>query len=157
MPEQKYIAPEIIRPTTVNLVMAFDFGSQKMGIAVGNPMIESINPLDLFPMRDGIPDWEKLHHIIKQWQPDIFLVGLPLNMDDTESELSLRARKFARRLRHQTQIFTTMIDERLSTRQARERLKHLQQNGQAKRVKADSLAACILIQNWYENGDGIIP
>lgn len=154
---EKYHPPVILAPTEVKLVMAFDFGSQKMGMAVGNPFIESINPLALFPMRDGIPHWENLHKIIQQWQPDLFLVGLPLNMDDSESELSLRARKFARRLRHQTQIYTLMIDERLSTRQARERLKHLQNQGQGKRIKTDSMAACILIQHWYDQVDGIVP
>ncbi|MDO4222686.1 MAG: Holliday junction resolvase RuvX [Acinetobacter sp.] len=131
--------------------MAFDFGTQKMGMAVGNCFIESINPLALFPMKDGIPQWEQLHKIIQQWQPQLFLVGLPLNMDDSESELSLRARKFARRLRHQTQVQTLMLDERLSTRQAREKLKNLQAQGQAKRVQADSLAACIFLQHWYDD------
>lgn len=52
----------------------------------------------------------------------MFIVGLPLNMDDSESELSTRARKFARRLRHQTNIETWMVDERLTTREAREEL-----------------------------------
>ena len=60
--------------------------------------------------------------IVKEWQPDLFIVGLPLNMDDSESELSTRARKFARRLRHQTNIETWMVDERLTTREAREEL-----------------------------------
>lgn len=155
MPEQNN--PHYPAPTQINLIMAFDFGSQKMGMAVGNPLIENVNPLDTFPMRDGIPDWNQLLKIIQQWQPDLCLVGLPLNMDDSESELSLRARKFARRLRHHSNIYTLMVDERLTTRQAREKLKNFQQNGQAKRVKTDSMAACIFIQHWYENAEGVLP
>ena len=93
------------------MIMAFDFGTQKMGMAVGQSMIESASPLALFPMKDGIPDWNQLLKIIKQHQPTLFLVGLPLNMDDTESELSARSRKFARRLRHQTNI-ETLIDRK---------------------------------------------
>ena len=86
--------PEISTP---QLIMAFDFGTQKMGMAVGQSLIESASPLALFPMKDGIPNWDELLKIIKQHQPNLFLVGLPLNMDDTESELSTRSRKFARR------------------------------------------------------------
>lgn len=137
--------------------MAFDFGTQKMGIAVGQHLIGSTNPLALFPMKDGIPNWELLLRIVKEWQPNLFLVGLPLNMDDTESELSKRARKFARRLRHQTNIETWMIDERLSTREARDSLIKYQANGQAKRVSADSLAASLLLESWYQHPQGIQP
>ncbi|MFB2537904.1 MULTISPECIES: Holliday junction resolvase RuvX [unclassified Acinetobacter] len=130
-------------------VMAFDFGTQKMGVAVGQKSIHSSQALALFPMQDGIPHWENLFKIIHTWQPDLFLVGLPLNMDDSESELSLRARKFARRLRHQGNIATFMVDERLSTREARDRLDDYQAQGMAKKIAADSIAASILLENWY--------
>ncbi|OTG85717.1 Holliday junction resolvase RuvX [Acinetobacter sp. ANC 4558] len=139
------------------MVMAFDFGTQKMGMAVGQSLIESAHPLALFPMRDGIPHWEELLKIVKQHQPDLFLVGLPLNMDDSESELSTRARKFARRLRHQTHIETFMVDERLTTREARDELEHYQTQGRGKKVSADSLAAALLIESWYRFPNGISP
>lgn len=103
-----------------------------MGMAVGQALIESATPLALFPMKDGIPQWENLLKIIKQHQPQLFLVGLPLNMDDSESELSTRARKFARRLRHQSNINTLMVDERLTTREARDELDHYQAQGRGK-------------------------
>ena len=143
-------------PEAITL-MAFDFGTQKMGIAVGQSLIESATPLALFPMQDGIPHWDELLKIVKTHQPTLFLVGLPLNMDDTESELSTRARKFARRLRHQTNIETWMVDERLTTREARDTLEHYQSKGQAKRLSADSLAAAILIENWYQSPQGLTP
>ncbi|MEF9956105.1 MAG: Holliday junction resolvase RuvX [Acinetobacter sp.] len=138
-------------------IMAFDFGTQKMGIATGQSTIESANPLPLFAMKDGIPDWNQLLKLVKEWQPNVFLVGLPLNMDDSESELSARARKFARRLRHQTNIETWMVDERLSTREAREQLAFYQEQGRAKRLSADSFAAALLIQSWYRDPVGITP
>ena len=68
---------------SMQMIMAFDFGTQKMGMAVGQSTIESANPLALFPMKDGIPDWNQLLKIVKEWQPNLFLVGLPLNMDDS--------------------------------------------------------------------------
>ena len=138
-------------------IMAFDFGTQKMGMAFGQSSIESATPLALFSMKDGIPDWAQLLKLVKQWQPNVFLVGLPLNMDDSESELSARARKFARRLRHQTNIETWMVDERLTTREAREELGFYQEQGRAKKLSADSFAAALLIQSWYRNPVGLTP
>lgn len=142
---------------TPNMIMAFDFGTQKMGMAVGQSMIESANPLALFPMKDGIPNWDELLKIIRQYQPNLFLVGLPLNMDDTESELSARSRKFARRLRHQTNIETLMVDERLTTREARGELEHYQAQGRGKKLAADSIAAALFIESWYRNPEGLTP
>ena len=139
------------------MIMAFDCGTQKTGIAVGQALIESANPLPLFPMKDGIPNWDNLLKIVKQYQPDLFIVGLPLNMDDSESELSTRARKFARRLRHQTNIETLMVDERLTTREARDELDHYQAQGRAKNLSADSLAAALFIESWYRNPVGLKP
>lgn len=146
--------PDLKQP---QLIMAFDFGTQKTGMAVGASMIESAMPLALFPMKDGIPNWDELLKIVKQHQPNLFLVGLPLNMDDSESELSARARKFARRLRHQTNIETWMVDERLTTREARDELDHYKAQGRGKKVSADSIAATLFIESWYRHPEGITP
>ena len=146
--------PDVNAPQTI---MAFDFGTQKMGMSVGQSLIASANPLPLFPMNDGIPNWDELLKIVKSHQPNLFLVGLPLNMDDSESELSTRARKFARRLRHQTNIETWMVDERLTTREARDELDHYQAQGRGKKLSADSIAAALLIESWYRHPAGITP
>lgn len=146
--------PDLSAP---QMIMAFDFGTQKMGMAIGQSLIESANPLALFPMKEGIPNWDELLKIVKQYQPTLFLVGLPLNMDDTESELSTRARKFARRLRHQTNIETLMVDERLTTREARDELDHYQAQGRGKKLSADSIAAALFIESWYRNPEGLTP
>ncbi|WP_445114816.1 Holliday junction resolvase RuvX [Acinetobacter sp. WZC-1] len=137
------------------LIMSFDFGTQKMGMAIGSALIESATPLALFPMKDGIPDWTALLNIISQHQPNLFLVGLPLNMDGSESELSARSRKFARRLQHQTQIETWMVDERLTTREARHALDQYQAEGRARKLAADSIAAALLISSWYRHPEGL--
>ena len=151
--------PDLTQPQSVSpqLIMAFDFGTQKTGMAVGSSLIESATPLPLFPMKDGIPNWDNLLKLVKQHQPNVFLVGLPLNMDDSESELSARARKFARRLRHQTNIETWMVDERLTTSEARDELDHYQAQGRGKNLSADSLAAALFIESWYRNPEGVTP
>lgn len=146
--------PETSSP---QLIMAFDFGTQKMGMAVGSSLIESATPLPLFPMKDGIPHWDNLLKIVQQHQPNLFLVGLPLNMDGSESELSTRARKFARRLRHQTNVHTHMVDERLTTREARDELEQYQAQGRGKKLSADSLAAALFIESWYRHPEGLTP
>ena len=157
MPDLTQPQPALPQLAHPQLIMAFDFGTQKTGMAVGSSLIESANPLPLFPMKDGIPNWDNLLKIVKQHQPNIFLVGLPLNMDDSESELSARARKFARRLRHQTNIETFMVDERLTTREARDELSHYEAQGRGKILSADSLAAALFIESWYRNPQGLKP
>lgn len=149
--------PDAAASRPAQMLMAFDFGTQKMGIAVGQAQIESAQPLNLFAMQDGIPAWDALLKIIREWQPDLCLVGLPLNMDDSESDLSARARKFARRLRHQTNIPTFMVDERLSTREARQTLQHYHEQGRGKKLNADSLAAALLLEAWYREPVGVTP
>ena len=146
-----------LQHTSPQLIMAFDFGTQKTGMAVGSSLIESATPLALFPMKDGIPHWDELLKIVKQHQPTLFLVGLPLNMDDSESELSARARKSARRLRHQTNIETWMVDERLTTREARDELDYYQAQGRGKKISADSVAAALFIESWYRHPEGMTP
>jgi putative holliday junction resolvase len=138
-------------------VMAFDFGTQKMGIAVGQALTGTATPLSLFAMRDGIPDWVALLKLIADWQPELCLVGLPLNMDDSESELSARARKFARRLRHQTHLPVMMIDERLSTRDAREAVAQIGQRRRGKMPSADAMAAVMLAESWFRDPQGVSP
>ncbi len=147
-------APQTSSPQTV---MGFDFGTQKMGMACGNSLSGTAQPLAIFPMRDGIPDWDKLTKLIAQWQPNLCVVGLPLNMDDSESELSLRARKFARRLRHRLNIPVWMVDERLTTREARHSLLTYQQQGHGKKTSADSLAASMLVESWFREATGVQP
>lgn len=129
-------------------IMAFDFGTQKWAWQLVSLQLK-VPILPLFVMKDGIPNWDQLLKIVKEWQPDLFLVGLPLNMDDSESELSTRARKFARRLRHQTNIETLMVDERLTTREAREELGFYQEQGRAKSYRL------IVLQQPYSFKVGI--
>lgn len=138
-------------------VVGFDFGTQKMGMACGNSLSGTAQPLAIFPMRDGIPDWDKLEKLIAEWKPNVCVVGLPLNMDDSESELSARARKFARRLRHRLNIPVWMVDERLTTREARNSLLSYQQQGHGKKTNADSLAATMLIESWFREASGVQP
>jgi len=100
-------------------VIAFDFGLRHIGVAAGQTVTASASPLITLKARDGKPDWQALLDVVRPWRPQTLIVGLPLNMDDTESEMSERARDFAAALERRTGIPTVLVDERLTTREAR--------------------------------------
>ena len=98
-----------------DLVMGFDFGTKKIGIAVGQGLTGSATPIAIITARDGIPKWQEIEALIITWAPKLLVVGLPLNMDDSSSPISLRAEKFARRLTGRFNIPHQTVDERLSS------------------------------------------
>ena len=120
--------------------LGFDYGTQKIGIAVGQTVTSTASALRVIPARDGIPDWRVIEKIIQEWKPDILVVGLPLNMDGTESDISKRARTFANRLTGRFSVPSVMVDERLSTREARAQAEQSEQ--------VDAIAARIILESW---------
>ncbi|KAF0810939.1 endonuclease, Holliday junction resolvase [Alcanivorax sp. S71-1-4] len=133
-------------------LLAFDFGTRKIGLASGQSLTGTGSPLPALPCREGIPDWEQVQRLLAEWQPDLLLVGLPLNMDGTDSDLSQRARRFAGRLKGRFGKPVQLIDERLSTREARDRLGDRYRGGSDPRV--DSMAAVLLIESFFNDGAG---
>ena len=74
-------------------VLAFDFGTKSIGCAVGQSITGTAQSLPAFKAQDGIPNWDAIGKTIKEWQPARIVVGLPLNMDGTEQELTLTRQK----------------------------------------------------------------
>ena len=72
-------------------VIAIDYGLRNMGVAVGNTLSCTAQPLAVIGARDGVPEWETLATLIAEWQPARVIVGHPINMDGSESEISQRA------------------------------------------------------------------
>lgn len=101
-------------------VLAFDFGLRHIGVAAGQTVTGTASPLTTLRARDGKPDWPELAKLVADWSPARLLVGLPLNMDGTESEMCERARRFAAELERRTGLPTELVDERLTTREANE-------------------------------------
>ncbi len=129
--------------------MAFDYGTRQIGVAVGQTLTGSAEPLVNLRARDGIPDWDQIGKLIKEWKPDILIVGLPLNMDGSDSEMSARASKFARRLEGRFQLPAQCIDERLSTFEAKQQLRDQRRTpGSYRDNPVDSLAAALLLETW---------
>jgi putative Holliday junction resolvase len=132
-------------------VLAFDFGLVQIGVAVGNTLLRSTQPLAILRAREGIPDWQALEQLVMDWQPDLLLVGDPLNMDGSDSELCERARKFARRLHGRLGLPVTMVDERLTSFEAKQVSREQGHRGDYKRRPIDSQAAELVLQSWLND------
>ena len=68
--------------------LAIDFGLRKMGIAIGNNISKSAQPLVVIKAQDGVPDWDRLTSLVAEWRPDIVIVGDPINMDGSNGQMS---------------------------------------------------------------------
>ncbi len=133
---------------THTVLLGFDFGLKRIGVAVGQTITQTARPLTTLSAIQGEPQWTQLDNLVKTWQPDGLVVGIPLNMDGTEQPLSHAARCFGQQLHERFQLPIYEMDERLSTKDARERVfaqggyKALQQK------QIDSVAAQLILQNW---------
>jgi putative Holliday junction resolvase len=137
--------------STAQTVMGFDFGTKSIGIATGNSLTGSATPLVAIKAQDGIPNWDQIEVLLKEWQPDRLIIGLPLNMDGTEQELTQRARKFGNRLNGRFGYPIEFQDERLTTTDAKARL--FEKGGYKALAKGavDNASAALIIESWFES------
>lgn len=133
-------------------VLAFDFGTKRIGVAFGQSLTGTAQPLGIVPANDGVPDWQRLEALVAEWKPDAFVVGLPWNMDDSESDLLLRARKFGQRLEGRLHKPCYGIDERLSSFEARGELLRGESS-----AAVDSLAARLILEAWFSGLPALTP
>ena len=129
-------------------VMAFDFGLRQIGVAIGNCLLGTTQPLAIVRAKEGQPEWHVLEGLVKEWHPDVLVVGDPLNMDGSDSELSEKARKFSRRLHGRLGLEVMMTDERLSSFEAKQNSREQGHRGNYKRQPIDSLAAELILRTW---------
>ncbi|BAU71990.1 Holliday junction resolvase RuvX [Metapseudomonas furukawaii] len=132
----------------LRLLLGFDYGTRQIGVAVGQAITGQARELKVLKAQNGVPDWQQVEALIREWQPDAIVVGLPLNMDGTPSEMSARAEKFARRLNGRFNLPVFTHDERLTTFEAKgQRLAQGQRDGYRERP-VDALAAALLLEGW---------
>lgn len=132
-------------------VIAFDFGTQSIGVAVGQRLLGTGTELAPLRAKEGIPHWQQIAVLIETWQPELVLVGLPLNMDGSEGEITRRARKFGKRIHGRFGLALAFVDERLSTREAKQVARARGQNGSYKDKPVDSIAARLLLESWWRD------
>ncbi len=129
-------------------ILGFDFGTFSIGIAVGQSITGTASPLAALKAKDGQPDWDQLGSIIKEWQPSLLVVGLPLNMDGTEQLITTKAKKFANRLHGRFGLPVVMQDERLTTVAAKEELFARGGYKQLQKDKVDSASAQLILEDY---------
>ncbi len=140
-------------PGSEDTVLAFDFGLRQIGVAVGSISRRSSQALTVLNAKEGQPQWQEVEALVSEWQPAILVVGEPLNMDGSDSELAERARKFARRLHGRLGLPFEMADERLSSFEAKQQLAEQGHRGDYKKAPADSQAAALILDTWLAERD----
>ncbi len=133
-------------------LLGFDFGQRRIGVAIGNPLTAQARPLTAVAGGER-PDWDAIGTLIEEWQPQALVVGLPLRMDGTRSDISEAATRFANRLHGRLGLPVHMVDERLSSHEASSRLRGARQGGRARRVRkgeTDAVAAQVILECWME-------
>ncbi len=136
------------RPAGVFL--GFDFGTRHLGIAVGSIATGRAEPLTALPVRRNLPDWAALDRLVAEWQPTALVVGLPRNMDDSDSDMTRAARKFGQRLQGRYNLPVRWVDERLTSVDAKSALAEARVPWKRRKAQVDKLAACNILQAYLD-------
>lgn len=131
-------------------LLAFDFGTKSIGVAIGQRITGTARALTALKAQDGTPNWGAIEKLLKEWQPEAVIVGLPLNMDGTEQPLTARARNFANKIHGRFGVQITLHDERLSTVEARAGLFERGGFRALNKGSVDSASAVIILESWFE-------
>ncbi|ART79562.1 Holliday junction resolvase RuvX [Oceanisphaera avium] len=131
-------------------LLGFDYGTKSIGVAVGQELTATARPLLALKALDGIPNWDDIARLVNEWQPQLLIIGLPLNMDGSEQDISRRARKFANRLHGRFGIQVELQDERLTTTDARARLFEAGGYKALGKDAVDAVSAQLILESWLE-------
>lgn len=134
----------------MSCILAFDYGLKSIGVAVGQRLTGTASTLKALKAVDGTPDWSQIEALLKEWQPELVVVGLPLNMDGTEQPFTARVHKFINRLHGRFGVKVQAHDERLTTVESRAEL--FSQGGFKKLSKdaVDCFSAKLILESWFE-------
>ncbi|SBT81964.1 Putative Holliday junction resolvase [secondary endosymbiont of Trabutina mannipara] len=131
-------------------IIAFDFGTRSIGVAVGQHITCTAQPLTSFKARDGVPNWKDIEKLLKEWKPHTVVVGLPLNMDGSNQPLTAYTHKFANLLHSFFSVHVVLHDERLSTVEARINLFNCGGYRALDKGNVDASSAVIILESWLE-------
>lgn len=132
---------------TLKKLIGIDFGQSRIGIASGQMITRTATPIATVSAKNGEPDWQTLDRLIKKWQPDEVIVGLPIDTRDQETDITKAARTFADVIQQRYQKPVHLISETFSTREARWRLENVR-NKAVSHIKVDAIAACVILETW---------
>lgn len=132
-------------------LLGFDFGLKHIGVAVGQTLTRTAQPLTSLKAESGIPQWNEVKKLISEWRPHALVVGIPLNMDGSEQPLTLAAQQFVKQLEEFFHLTVHLVDERLTSVEARA---YLFEHGGYKALQKkaiDSMAAKLILESWLNN------
>ena len=122
-------------------ILCFDFGLKRIGAAVGNTLIRQAQPLAVIAAATNDAKFAEIGALIREWQPRLCVVGLPLHPDGAEHEMTVRCRRFANQLNGRFGVATVLVDERYSSAVI------AQKRGEA----VDAQSAAIILQQYFND------
>ncbi len=131
------------------VILAFDFGLKHIGVAIGQEITNTAQTFFSVDAKNGIPNWSQLDPLVKEWNPKLMVVGNPLNMDGSDSEIKRISDKFSALINKRYNIPVELMDERLTTREAKARLKSEEGNFMSSGMDTHQMAAQIILENWF--------
>ena len=129
----------------MQVVLGFDYGTHKIGVAVGQALTGSATPLETLGMVKNRPDWQRIEQLLAEWKPEALVVGHPFEMTDREANNAPAARRFARQLHGRFHLPVHMADERLTSREAWARLGSAAGKDP---TRVDAFAAKLILETW---------
>lgn len=143
-------------PVLSGTLLAFDFGTQRIGIAIGNTLSASARPLTTIANEKNEVRFAAIATLLAEWQPTALVVGLPCNDDGTPHEMTARCRRFANQLKGRFNLPTILVDERYTSAAASSALDGLGVHGRKQKPLLDQYAAQQILQAYFdEPGAGI--
>lgn len=132
-------------------LLGIDYGTRKLGLAIGNLLTGSARPLEPVRYREQEGLYRPIERVLEQWRPSVIVIGLPLAGDGGETEMSGGVRAFAAELERRSRIPVRLHDERLSSHAAAQNLAGRRREGRARRrdaARLDSMAAALILESW---------
>jgi putative Holliday junction resolvase len=131
-------------------ILAFDFGTRRIGVAVGEMMLGTARPLTTISVEANDARFVAIDKLINEWRPAQLVVGLPLSLDGEAHEMTDRCRRFARQLEGRFRLPVLLVDERLTSTSADERLREQGRDWRSRKASVDAEAATILLQSHFD-------
>ena len=131
------------------IVMAFDFGTKNIGIAIGQEITNSSQTFYTVKANEGEPEWTQLDKVVFDWNPKLFIVGDPLNFDGSESDMKEKSDKFSYQIQKKYKIPVKLVVERLTTKEARERIKEGVDMSLRSSNDIHQISAQIILESWF--------
>ncbi len=129
----------------MSTVMAFDFGLRRIGVAVGNRLLKQAQPLTVIDAATNAARFSAIAALIRDWEPEAVVIGLPLHPDGAEHEMSVRCRRFANQIHGRFGLPATLVDERYTSAVL----------NAARGERIDSEAAALILQQYFDTHEPI--